>query len=73
MDVNDKKAEQRQKKYAYHNAHFKYKLIPFSTTSESELEMLDWLEKQPTMSAYVKGLIRADLDRHKEEQKKNED
>lgn len=68
----EKKKEARDKKYDYHRNHFKYKLIPFSTTTNPDVQVLEWLEQQKIMAAYVKAAIWADMQRKQESLKGKE-
>ena len=68
----EKKKEARDKKYDYHRSHFKYKLIPFSTTTSPDVQVLEWLEQQKVMAAYVKAVIWADMQRKQESLKGEE-
>jgi len=40
------------------------KLIPFNRTKPSDVELYDWLCSQSNMTAYIKSLIREDMERH---------
>lgn len=44
----------------YKREHTKTKSIIFN---ESEYDLLDWVRKQPNQNAYLKALIRADMER----------
>ena len=59
--MEKKRKEARDKKYDYHRSHFKYKLIPFSTTTSPDVQVLEWLEQQKVMAAYIKAVIWADM------------
>lgn len=65
MEMTEKAIEQRKRKYDYHKAHFIKKLVVFSNINDSEMEMLNWLNQQSNFSAYIKKLIQADMDQHK--------
>lgn len=47
----------------YAKAHIKRKHIPFNETNQDDAEMLEWLSKQDNVTQYIKGLIRADMER----------
>lgn len=44
----------------YKREHTKTKSIIFN---ESEYDLLDWVREQPNQNAYLKALIRADMER----------
>lgn len=70
MDEETKRKKQLEK-YAYHNQHFKAKNILFSDLNPSDIELLEWVNQQKGISAYVKGLIREDMERKREENSVN--
>ncbi len=48
----------------YKREHTKTKSIIFN---ESEYDLLDWVREQPNQNAYLKALIRADMERGRDE------
>lgn len=42
--------------------------VLIKVNKQSEKEMADWLEKQPNMQRYIKGLIQADMERAKNQE-----
>ena len=47
----------------YMKEHIKRKIIPFNIEQDDDLELLDWLNRQDNITAYIKALIRADMDK----------
>ena len=47
----------------YNKAHIRRKFIPFNTAKPEDQLLLAWLESQDNVTAYIKGLIRADMER----------
>ena len=54
MSDEEKKQARRERKYNYHNTHYKYKNVPFSTTNENDMKILEYLGTQPNAAAYMK-------------------
>lgn len=50
---------------AYSKKNVVKKLIPFSRIKPSDVELYEWLCSQPNMTAYIKNLIREDMELHK--------
>lgn len=46
--------------YAKH--HIRRKFIPFNDNNPEDQQLLAWLEDQENVTAYVKGLIRRDME-----------
>lgn len=46
----------------YAKAHIRRKFIPFNDTNPEDAELLAWLATKDNVTAYVKQLIRADMD-----------
>lgn len=46
----------------YAKDHIKRKFIPFNDTVPDDVELLAWLATKGNMTAYIKGLIRADME-----------
>ena len=65
-----KKAEYNRK---YANEHFKGKFLSFNITNPEELELLNFMKAQPNSNQYVKDLIRADMEKRKQEENVVED
>lgn len=55
---------QRRATAKYKREHTKTKSIIFN---ESEYDLLDWVREQPNQNAYLKALIRADMERGRDE------
>lgn len=49
----------------YAKDHIKRKFIPFNDTVPEDVALLEWLAKQSNVTAYIKGLIRADMEQMK--------
>ena len=47
----------------YAKQYIKRKFIPFNTAKPEDQLLLAWLESQDNVTAYIKGLIRADMER----------
>lgn len=47
----------------YAREHIKRKIIPFNIEQDDDLELLDWLNQQENITAYIKALIRADMEK----------
>lgn len=57
-----------EKKLAYNNAYNRENYRSFSIRfgKDSEKKIIKWLEKQPSIKAYVTSLVQADMDAQKE-------
>ena len=49
----------------YAKAHIRRKFIPFNDTNPEDAELLSWLATKDNVTAYVKQLIRDDIDRNR--------
>lgn len=49
----------------YAKDHIKRKFIPFNDTNPDDSELLAWLATKGNVTAYVKQLIRADMEENK--------
>ena len=61
MPFNKSKYDQQ-----YNRDHITRKFIPFNDTVPEDAELLEWLAQQGNVTQYVKGLIRGDMERGKE-------
>lgn len=59
--------EAQRKKNAYNSkyvvAHQSQRKIIFNDTIPEDMEMCDWLDSQPNINQYLKGLIRDDMNK----------
>ena len=49
----------------YAKDHIKRKFIPFNDNNQDDSELLAWLATKDNVTAYVKQLIRADMEQNK--------
>ena len=49
----------------YNRQNIRMKHVMFNMRIPEEVELLEWLESQKSKSAYIKGLIRADMNLNK--------
>ena len=49
----------------YAKEHIKRKHIPFNDMNSDDAELLAWLGTKDNVTAYIKQLIRADMDKNK--------
>lgn len=47
----------------YNRRHVRRKFIPFNDQNPEDVELLSWLATKDNVTAYVKGLIRDDMNR----------
>ena len=45
----------------YAKEHIKRKFIPFNDTDPEDMMLLDWINKQPNVTQYVKKLVAEDM------------
>jgi hypothetical protein len=45
----------------YAKTHIRRAFVPFNDLNPDDVELLEWLEQQGNKAAYIKGLIRADM------------
>lgn len=53
---------QRRATAKYKREHTRSKTVVFG---ESDYDLLDWVREQPNQNAYIKSLIRADMERRR--------
>lgn len=58
-----KKATNKQKAYIQDYNAKNYRRIPFNLHKTIDAEILEYLEKQPNKNAYLKELIRQDMEK----------
>jgi hypothetical protein len=60
----DEKGKRETPQQRYHKKYRKNKIISFFTNTEAD--MLEWLESQKNQAGYIKQLIRADIEKAKQ-------
>lgn len=60
MDFNKSRYDQE-----YMRKNITRKLLAFNKTNPADMEILEWINSQPNGTAYIKRLIKEDMDRQK--------